>query len=58
MPITVTIELDEGSYSAYKQLADAMEHTLDTNLLSYSGFQEKDSVNTFDETSLQVKAAA
>ncbi|WP_413684228.1 integrase [Prochlorococcus sp. MIT 1011] len=47
----------DGSYRAPKQIADAMGHTLDTHLLSYSRFQTKDLASAFDETSLLVKAA-
>ena len=48
----------DGSYRAPKQVADAMGHTLDTHLLSYSRFQTKDLASAFDETTLLVKAAA
>ena len=48
----------DGSYRAPKQVADAMGHTLDTHLLSYSRFQTKDLANAFDETSLIVKATS
>ena len=48
----------DGSYRAPKQIADAMGHTLDTHLLSYSRFQTKDLASAFDETSLLVKTAA
>ena len=41
----------DGSYRAPKQIADAMGHTLDTHLLSYSRFQTKDLASAFDETS-------
>ena len=47
----------DGSYRAPKQIADAMGHTLDTHLLSYSRFQTKDLASAFDETSLLVKTA-
>ena len=47
----------DGSYRAPKQVADAMGHTLDTHLLSYSRFQTKDLASAFDETSLLVKVA-
>jgi len=48
----------DGSYRAPKQVADAMGHTLDTHLLSYSRFQTKDLASAFDETTLLVKVAA
>jgi len=48
----------DGSYRAPKQIADAMGHTLDTHLLSYSRFQTKDLASAFDETTLLVKTAA
>jgi len=48
----------DGSYRAPKQVADAMGHTLDTHLLSYSRFQTKDLASAFDETTLLVKTAA
>ena len=48
----------DGSYRAPKQIADAMGHTLDTHLLSYSRFQTKDLASAFDETTLLVKAGA
>ena len=48
----------DGSYRAPKQVADAMGHTLDTPLLSYSRFQTKDLASAFDETTLLVKTAA
>ena len=48
----------DGSYRAPKQIADAMGHTLNTHLLSYSRFQTKDLASAFDETSLLVKTAA
>ena len=46
------------SEGASKQVADAMGHTLDTHLLSYSRFQTKDLASAFDETTLLVKTAA
>mgnify|MGYP003145967434 FL=1 len=45
----------DGTYRAPKQVADAMGHTLDTHLLSYSRFKTKDLASAFDETSLLVK---
>ena len=48
----------DGSYRAPKQIADAMGHTLETHLLSYSRFQTKDMASAFDETSLLVKSSA
>ena len=47
----------DGSYRAPKQVSDAMGHTLDTHLLSYSRFQAKDLASAFDETTLLVKIA-
>ena len=45
----------DGSYIAPKQVADAMGHTLETHLLSYSRFLTKNEANPFEETSLLVK---
>ena len=49
---------ENGSYRAPKQIADAMGHTLDTHLLSYSRFQTKDLASAFDEVATPVKVAA
>ena len=48
----------DGSFRAPKQIAEAMGHTLDTHLLSYSRFRTKKITSAFDETSLLVKVAA
>ena len=45
----------DGSYRAAKKVADAIDHTLDTHLLSYSRFQTKNLASAFEETSLLVK---
>ena len=45
----------DRSYRASKQINDAMFHTLETHLLSYSRLQTKDLASAFDETSLLVK---
>ncbi len=48
----------DEAYRAPKQVADAMVHTLDTHLLSYSRFMTKDLADHFDESAMPVKAAA
>ncbi len=45
----------DGTYRAPKQVADAMGHTLDTHMLSYSRFMTKDLADSFDESDLYAK---
>ncbi len=47
----------DGTYRAPKQVADAMGHTLDTHLLSYSRFMTKDLADSFDEAAGSAKKA-
>ena len=45
----------DGTYRAAKKIADAMGHTLDTHLLSYSRFNTKDLASDFDEVLAPVR---
>ena len=45
---------DDGTYRAPKQIADAMGHSLDVHLGSYSRFMTKELAKNFDQEKVEV----
>ena len=45
---------DDGTYRAPKQIADAMDHSLDIHLASYARFMIKELAKNFDQEKVEV----